>query len=46
MQTVSIDTLAWSIVAALFAGALVGAAVATWMNWPIDFGGKREGGEA
>ena len=31
---------------ALFAGALVGAAVATWMNWPTGLGGNKEGGEA
>lgn len=46
MQTVSIDTLAWSVVAALFAGALIGATVTTWMNRPIDLGDRREGDEA
>ena len=42
MQTVTIETFAWSVVAALVVGAIVGV----WMNWPIDLGDKRKGGDA
>ena len=46
MQTVTIETFVWSVVAALVVGAIIGAIVGVWMNWPIDLGDKRKGGDA